>query len=88
MQKRGFLFHSPAMLTWRVADVARGTRTDATRQARPRGRAARARLRRKWRTGHGHVARGHMVHADAREGRHVAGGLASEGPTGLWALVG
>ena len=22
------------------------------------------------------------VHADAREGRHVAGGLASEGPTG------
>ena len=27
------------------------------------------------------------VHTDAREGRHVARGLAREGPTGLWALV-
>ena len=35
-----------------------------------------------WRTGRGHVAGGHMVHADAREGRHVVGGSASEGPTG------
>ena len=27
------------------------------------------------------------VHADAREERHVAGGLAVGGPTGQWALV-
>ena len=82
MQKGVFLFHSPAMLTWRVADVARGTRADATRHARTRGRAVRARVRCKWRTGHGHVAGGHTVHADAWDGRHVAGGSASEGPMG------
>ena len=70
------------MLMWRLADVARGTRADATRHARPRGRVVRARVRRRWRTGRGHVAGGHMVHADAREGRHVVGGSASEGPTG------
>ena len=27
------------------------------------------------------------VHADAREGHNVAGGLAVGGPTGKWALV-
>ena len=27
------------------------------------------------------------VHADARVGHHVAGGLAGEGPTGKWALA-
>ena len=70
------------MLTWRVADVARGTRVDAIRYSRPRGRAVRARVRRKWRTGHGHVAEFHTVHADAREGCHVVGGSASKGPTG------
>ena len=82
MQKRGFLFHSPAMLTWRVADMARGTCADATRHARPRGRAVRTCVRCRWRTGRGHVVGGHTVHVDAREGRHVAGGSASEGPTG------
>ena len=70
------------MLMWRVAEVARRTRTDATRHARPRGRAVQACVRRRWRTGRGHVAGGHTVHADACEGRHVAGGSASEGPTG------
>ena len=59
-QKRGFLFHSPAMLTWH-AGPPRGC--DAA--LRPRGRRPRER-----------------VNADAREGRHVAGGLAGEGPTG------
>ena len=39
--------------------MARGTPTDATRHARPRGRAARAHVRRRWRTGRGHVAGGH-----------------------------
>ena len=41
----------------------------------------------RWRTGRGHVAGGHAVHAvhaDAREGRHVVdGGLAVGGPTGI-----
>ena len=35
----------------RRADVARGTRTDATQQARPRGRATRAHARHRWRMG-------------------------------------
>ena len=41
------------------ADVARGTRTDATRHARPQGRAVRARAVRRWRTGG-------RVHEDTR----------------------
>ena len=82
MQKRGFLFYRPAMLMWRRVDVARGTHADATRNARPPGRAVQARVRRRWRIGRGHVAGDHTVHADARKGRHVAGGSASEGPTG------
>ena len=56
----------------READVAHGTRMDATRHERPRGRAARAQARRRWR---GHVAW-------APRWRHMAGGLAGEGPTG------
>ena len=67
---------------WRGLDVARGTHADATRHARPRGRAVRARVRRRWRIGRKHVAGGHTVHADACEGRHVAGGSASEEPMG------
>ena len=38
-----------------------------------------ARAGRRWRTGRGHVAGGH---ADAREGRHMAGRLAVGGHTG------
>ena len=38
------------------ADVARRTRKDATRHARPRGRACEAHATRRWR---GHVAGGH-----------------------------
>ena len=58
--KKGGVFHS----TDPVADVARagvacGTRVDAMRHARPRGRAAQAHVRRSWRIGHGHVAGGH-----------------------------
>ena len=63
-------------LTWR-AGSARGC--DAT--LRPCGRAARG--PREAQVAHTHGRRPHgQVHADAREGRHVAGGLASEGPTG------
>ena len=51
--------------------MARGTLADSTRHARRRGRAARAHLRHKWRTGRGNVARATRVHANAREGRHV-----------------
>ena len=40
--------------------MARGTRADATRHARPRGRAAQAHVRRRWRTWRGHVAGGHV----------------------------
>ena len=51
----------------RGADVACGTRTDATRHARPRGRATRAHAWRRWRTGRAQVlqTRG-RDHADAR----------------------
>ena len=55
---------------------------DATWHARPHGRAARAHVRRRWRTGRGQVAGGHTVHVDACEGGHVAGGSAGERPTG------
>ena len=71
------------MLTWRGADVVRGTTarmrrgTEATWQGRvwpTRG------------TGGAHGANtwqeAMRVHADARERCHVAGRLASEGPTG------
>ena len=72
-----------SMLSVPEADVARKTRTDATRHARPRGIACKA-----------HVAlaggaggtdtwqEATRVHADARVGRHVAGGLVCDGPTG------
>ena len=66
----------------RKANVARGTRADATRHAGPHGRAARAHVRHRWRTGRRHVAWATRVHADARERHHVARGLASEGLTG------
>ena len=43
--------------------MVRGTRVDATRHARPRGRAARTHIARRWR---GRVAGATRVHADAR----------------------
>ena len=46
----------------READVARGTCADATRHARPRGRAARAHTGPRWR---GHMAGATRVHAGA-----------------------
>ena len=73
------------MLTWRTrahkTDMACGTRADATRHAGPRGRAARAHVRHRWRTGRGHVAWATRVHANTRvapRGR----GLVGEWPTG------
>ena len=61
--------------------MARGTRADATPHARPHGRAARGPREAKVARTRGR--RPHRrVHANAREGRHVAGGLAYGGPTG------
>ena len=58
--------------------MARGTHKDAMRHARPRGRAARAHVARRWRV---HVAGPHESTQMPRW-CHVARGLASEGPTG------
>ena len=70
----------------READVAHRTRTDATRHARPRGKAYELHAAQRWRTGGAGGAdtrhEATRVHADAREGRHMARGLACEGPTG------
>ena len=65
----------------READMARGTRADVTRHARPRGRAARTHVRRKWRTGGADMWRGPRESTQTPGWRHVAGGLAAEGPT-------
>ena len=62
------------------ADVARRTRTDVMRHARPRGRACEAQAVRRWKEAM-------RVHVDTREGRHVArGGWQLEGPrvSGPW----
>ena len=66
--------------------MARETRADATRYARPRGKAAQAHVRHRWRTGRGHVAGGHTVHANAREGATWQGGRQVKGPrvSGHW----
>ena len=63
----------------READVVRGTRADATRHARPCGRAARAHAGPRWR---GHVAGATRVHTDARAAPRGRVGLAFGGPTG------
>ena len=90
--KRGVYFGRTAVLMWharaRRPDVARGTCADATWHARPHGRAARAHVRHRWRTGHGHVAW-------PRESRwtpgwpHVAGSWQVTGPrvSGPWLEV-
>ena len=62
--------------------MARGTRTDATRHARPRGKAARAHVRRKWRTGRGHVAGGHAGPRERPCGAPCGRGSVFGGPTG------
>ena len=64
-------------LSWHGAEVAWGTRADATRHARPRGRAARGPREAQVARTRGRRPRG-QVHVDAREGRHMAGGLAGE----------
>ena len=64
-------------LTWHVGPP-RGC--DAT--LRPRGRAAGGPREGRWRTECGHMAGSHVGPRGRREGRHVAGGLVGEGPTG------
>ena len=73
-------------LTWRVglADVIHGTCADATRHARPRGRAARAREAQGVDTWQDAT----RVHADTRVGRHVTGGRNLEGPRVSGPLLG
>ena len=64
------------------ADVALGTRTDATRHARPHGKAARAHAWRRWRTGGADAWQGPRESTRTPRLRHVTRGHASEGPTG------
>ena len=67
------------------ADVARGTRADATRHARPRGRATRAMQRvggAQVRTSGANAWQGPRESTRMPEWPHVAGGLEGEGPTG------
>ena len=66
------------------ADMARRTHADATRHARPCGRAARAHAARKWRTGgtQGVRTRGRPHESTWMPGwHHVARGMAGDGPT-------
>ena len=70
----------------RGADVARGTYTDTTRHARPRGRAARAHAARRWHAG-AHRRRRRMagatqVHADAWVAPHGRGHASPRGCLG------
>ena len=66
--------------------MARRTCADATRHARPRDKAARAHMRRKWCTGRGHVAGGHAGPRGSTRmpvwGTAWQEGSAGEGPTG------
>ena len=67
----------------RRADMARGTCGDATRHARPRGRAARAHAVRKWSTGGTNAWQGASESTRTPEGEpHGDKGLAFEGPMG------
>ena len=70
------------------ADVACGTRTDATWHARPCGRAVRAHARCRWRTSGADTWQGTHESTRTLEGvPRGERGLAFEGPMGLWALV-
>ena len=86
----------PHELTWRAGPVRKltwhaGPPHGCDAALRPRGWAAGGpreaqvahRARTRDRRPHGYT----RVHADAREGRHMAGGSAGEGPTGKWAMV-
>ena len=66
----------------RGAEVVRGTRTDAMRHARPRGRATRAHAWRRWRTGCADAWLGPRESTRTPGWPHVAGGLVGEGPMG------
>ena len=66
----------------RSPDVARGTRTDPTHHARPRGIATRAHVWRTWHIGGADTWQGPRESTRTPEWRHVAGGLACERPTG------
>ena len=72
ISKSGDYFRRTAVLTWhagaRKADVARGTRADATWHTGPRDRAAQAHMRHRWHIGRGHLVWATRVHADARMG--------------------
>ena len=80
LRKGGFYSTDPV-----DADMARRTCTDATRHARPRGRACEVHAAVRWRGWHRHVAGGH---ADPRErpcGVPRGRGLAFGGPwLGVW----
>ena len=66
----------------RRAEVAHGTRADATAHARPRCRAARALARRRWRTGGADTWEGPRESTWTPEGApRGERGLAFEGPT-------
>ena len=61
MQKRGLFPQDRGADVARRADMARGTHVDATRHARPRGRAAQAHAALRWRkvartSGRGHAS--------------------------------
>ena len=66
----------------RGVDMARGTHIDATRHARPRGRAARARAWCRWSTGGTNAWQGPRESTQMPGWCHVVGGLAGEGHTG------
>ena len=66
----------------RGADVVRGTRTDVTRHARPRGRAVRAHAARRWYTGSADAWQGPRESTRTPEGvPRGERGLAFERPT-------
>ena len=72
------------------ADVARGARADATWHARPRCKAVRAHVAGRWRRGGADAWQGHASPRRCPSGatwQERVTGLASEGPTGWWALV-
>ena len=72
-------------LTWRAADMARGTASRCDAALRPRGGARVARTGSRRRTvarPRGRRLRDHAVHVGARVGRHVVR-LVSGGPTGI-----
>ena len=65
-----------------VADVVPRTRTDATWQARPHGKACEAHAACRWREWRGHVARIHTGPLGRSCGVPHGEGLAVGGPTG------